>query len=133
MEDSSKLIVSSATTSLYVYLVLKLDISLGNFSMSEQLQLRQSLAVAAGLTPADAQMVTLVVREADAGNVSRRTVRGGIKVDAYIACPDTVAAMKMTQNLSPARIDQQLELAGLPPATILVAPEVQIQVLLWGN
>ena len=133
MDDSSKLIVSSATTSLYVYLVLKLDISLGNFSMSEQLQLRQSLAVAAGLTPADAQMVTLVVQEADAGNVSRRTVRGGIKVDAYIACPDTVAAMKMTQNLSPARIDQQLELAGLPPATILVAPEVQIQVLLWGN
>ena len=133
MEDSSKSILSSATTSLYVYLVLKLDISLGNFSMSEQLQLRQSLAVAAGLTPADAQMVTLVVREADAGTVSRRTVRGGIKVDAYIACPDTVAAMKMTQNLSPARIDQQLELAGLPPATILVAPEVQIQVLLWGN
>jgi hypothetical protein len=119
-------VTASATAT--VHLKLELEVSLNDFNTTEQLKLQESLALAAGLTRADALMVTLEVHVIGASALLRRAAGGRIQVDAYIACRDAMAAAAVVAALTPASISNQLQAAGLPPASILLAPVVQVQV-----
>jgi hypothetical protein len=122
---SSKVTVTTTVTAAttVVHLVLGFDVPLAYFNEAEQLNLKESLALAAGLSRADAQLVTLHLRAVD---VQRRAATR-VEVDAYIACQDGSAAAAVAAALSPSRIGDQLRATGLPPAQILLSPELQPQ------
>jgi ribosomal protein RSM22 (predicted rRNA methylase) len=107
-----------------VHLALVFRVSLTDFNLTEQQRLKESLALAAGLTRADAQLVTLSIR---AVTVDSRRTADGIQVDAYIACRSAAAAASVAQVLTPTSISSQLQAAGLAPATIVLAAVVQLQ------
>ncbi len=88
-----------------VHLRLEFQMSLETFAASEQLKLRESLALAAGLTRADAYLVTLELRAVAA---LLREAGGGVQVDAFIACYDAVAAAMVAASLTSASIGIQL-------------------------
>jgi hypothetical protein len=107
-----------------VTMKLGLPISKDDFKTHMQISFRQAIANAAGvgLTKVRIAKITAVNTRR-----SRRLLAESIAVDVEVAAADSSAAKSVASNLSPDKINAQLEQAGLPKAEVLEAPSVQSQ------
>lgn len=79
--------------------------------------LREQLALAAGLSRADAGLVQLAVRAA-------RRAASSVAVDVTINLPDAAAAARAKTALTSDAINSAARSAGLPPVTVTAPPSV---------
>jgi hypothetical protein len=110
-----------------VKLSLSLPFTKDEFTEDKQSQFRKSLAVAAGVKPADVKIdkIETIVGRRGAG---RRLLAGSIRVDTSIRAADNAQAGSMAKRLTADNINAELVKVGLPPSTILEAPKVANEV-----
>lgn len=106
----------SVTSSFKVKLSLTLPMALADFNSSVKQRLQEVLAVASGLTKADANRVELTARAA-----RRRLLASSMALDVVVNMPDEATAKAATAALTKDTINSGLAAAGLPPATITSA------------
>jgi hypothetical protein len=103
-------------TSFKVKLSLTIPMSLAAFNSSIQQTFKEVIAVASGLTKADANRVEVSARAA-----RRRLLQSAMALDVTVNMPDASSAKKATEMLTKDTINTGLAAAGLPPATITSA------------
>ena len=93
-----------------VQLSLTLPVNLADFNASVQQTLKDTLAVAAGLTKADSWRVTMTVSS------MRRA--GGVAIKVVINMPNAALANAAVSSLSQSKVNSLLISAGLPACMI---------------
>jgi hypothetical protein len=114
---SATILRTVASAGRQVKLSLTMPMSLADFNSNVQHTLRETLAVAAGLTKPDAWRVGLTARAA-----RRRLLAAAVAVDVVISMPDTASASKAVASLTQDSINKGLVAAGLPAATVTTPP-----------
>jgi hypothetical protein len=105
-----------------VTLSLSLPFTKDEFTEDKQIKFRESLAVAAGVKPADVKIDKIeTIGRRGAG---RHLLAGSIRVDTSIRAADNAKASSMVNRLTADNINAELAKVGLPKSTILEAPKV---------
>jgi hypothetical protein len=99
-----------------VVIILSLPMSESDFTPETRNKFRQSIAHAAGVARSKVRIVKV---EATTIRRSRHLLADGIKVVTEVAAEDSKAAKEVASNLTPGKINEQLEASGLPQANIL--------------
>jgi len=99
-----------------VRLSLSLPISKAEFNLEKQAKFKESIARAAGASPADVAIDNIEALSAG----RRRLLASGVRIDVSVKAKDKAATDAMSAGLTAVNINAELSKAGLPQAEVLV-------------
>ena len=97
-------------------LSLSLPISKAEFNLEKQAKFKESIARAAGASPADVAIDNIEALSAG----RRRLLASGVRIDVSVKAKDKAATDAMSAGLTAVNINAELSKAGLPQAEVLV-------------
>jgi hypothetical protein len=103
-------------------MVMSLPMTKQEFTEEKQIKFRVSIAIAAGVTPADVTLDKIETISSRRG-FDRHLLTDSLRVDTIVKASDESAAVSMASALTHDKINSELEKAGLPKATMLEAPK----------
>ena len=112
---------SPPTTSVSTHVVqlsLSLPLSTADFDDAKQAKFKESIARAAGVSPADVTIDNVETLSA----ARRRLLVSSIRIDVSVKAKDKAAADAMGAELTAGNINVELSKAGLPQAEVLIKP-----------
>jgi len=123
MEGTYALARNVDTESAFVVtMAISLPFTLAEFDVSKQVVLKRTVANVAGVSLAD---VTIASISSIPANAQRRLFASALRIDMRINAANSNAAAQLAATLSnPSTLNTALASAGLPAATMLVAPAI---------